>query len=152
VLQVRAAARWPIHIVYQSSRLLSKVRTFIDLVTEISTGILAGRKLNQSSFPGCAMQSADAPLWRSRKIHYPIVVTGTGFARFASRPGMDDYCFRHHAERSVGARDHDVVGLDKNFVRRDRDAGLDHVCFPPGAMPDRGALMKSIDILTVTSE
>ncbi len=43
---------------------------------------------------------------------------------------------RHHAERAVGARDHDVVGLDQALREADRAAGLDHVGLDREPLPD----------------
>ena len=42
--------------------------------------------------------------------------------------------FRHHPERRVGARDHDVIGLDQALRKADRAAGLDHVASRPRAI------------------
>jgi len=60
----------------------------------------------------------DAPLWAAAGIHTPPIVF-FGFrvrSLFFRGPGMNDYCLlllRHTRNVPFGARDHDVVGLDK---------------------------------------
>ena len=58
------------------------------------------------------------------------------FGRVSVTMRLRALLLRHHAERRVGARDHDAVGLDQALRKADRAAGLDHVGFDREPLPD----------------
>ena len=126
----------PIHIVYPTSRLLSaKVRSFIDLVVELSDWQFGNRHRVPDAVQRVAL--------RCRAGAHVAIALGPGSAEQRKTPhrvrDTMPTLLRHHAERRIGARDHGVIRFDNTLRETKRAAGLDDVGLDREPLPDLGA-------------